>query len=144
MKKFTKILIAIAFLIIAITINAQNNCHVLCHNGTLLIGVNTNAKDVHIAHGDSYIGEVCNYEVQGNECELLSTDEKIISTRIFTYSRNTKILDIKDALYIQVYDTNKRLLISNKNSSISLNTLSTGIYFIQTDKYIKQVILIID
>jgi hypothetical protein len=72
MKKITKILIFIAIIMMAISINAQNNCGVVCHNGKLLAGVNDRAVERHINHGDTFITTDCDYVETGDECAVLS------------------------------------------------------------------------
>jgi hypothetical protein len=52
---------------------AQENCNVICHNGSVLAGVNVNALQGHIDHGDKYITNDCDYVITGDEgCDSLS------------------------------------------------------------------------
>lgn len=73
MKTITKILIAIAFLT-AISLNAQQECATICHNGTLVKAIGRKAIDGHLNHHaeDVLISTDCNYKIIGNECNTLS------------------------------------------------------------------------
>ena len=82
MKKITKLLIIIAIIMTAISVNAQQNCGVVCHNGTLLTGVNERAVEGHITHGDTFITTDCNYVETGTECESLGLPKFSFSTPI--------------------------------------------------------------
>ncbi len=84
MNKTTKILFVIAFLLLAISSNAQQNCGVVCHNGRLLTGVNEHAIERHIAHGDTFITDDCDYVETGNECDTLSVPK-------FTFSKTWEL-----------------------------------------------------
>lgn len=98
MKKFITFLI----LLFAITTTiAQQDCGVICHNGTLLIGVNVQAVEHHInTHGDTLITIDCNYVETGSECESLSLP-KFNLNKVFALNLNYRVYDIKGALLVE-------------------------------------------
>ena len=72
MNRITKLLIA-ASLLIAGTAVAQQECAIICHNGTLVKAIGGSAINGHLNHhNDILISTDCNYEIIGNECESLS------------------------------------------------------------------------
>ena len=91
MKKITKILIALAFLLTAIGINAQQECAVICHHGKSMI-VNVNALDGHLKHGDSFISNDCD-AVTGEDCTILSVP-KFSFTKSYPFGVEYKVYDI--------------------------------------------------
>lgn len=71
MEKSIKLLLTIVFLLLTFSINAQNDCGVVCHNGRLLTGVNENAIEHLVAQGAIFITIDCDYEETGDECSTL-------------------------------------------------------------------------
>ena len=98
MKKTTKILIVIALVMTAISLNAQQNCGVVCHNGRLLTGVNPQAVEHHIGHGDTFITNDCAYVETGEECQSLSLP-KLDFKRQIPAGLNYYIIDIYGRIY---------------------------------------------
>lgn len=126
MKKITKILIAIAFLLTAISLQAQQSCATICHNGTLVIAIGTNAINGHLDHHvlDVLISTDCEYEIIGNECETLSLP------KIDFY----KPLPIGES-YI-LYDISGRLIrIGIVESDLKDSLPIRGIYLLQIKGY---------
>lgn len=73
MKRTTKILIAIALILCAIGLNAQEKCNIYCHNGTVVKAINDNAVNGHEVHGDLFLGDCDAFTgVIGGACEVLS------------------------------------------------------------------------
>ena len=73
MEKTTKLLI-IALLFTGVMSFGQQQCAVICHNGTLVKAIGGNAIDGHLNHHESdvLISTDCDYVILGNECESLS------------------------------------------------------------------------
>ena len=82
------------------TIVAQQDCGVICHNGTLLTGVNESAVEGHLIHGDVFITNDCNYIETGNECESLSLPKFNIN-KDYPLNLSYKIYDIKGSLLVE-------------------------------------------
>jgi len=74
MKKITKILIAIALLLTAISVNAQDICYVICHQGKVAKVVGFHALQGHLlGHDDDFLGFCEEYlGVIGEDCVTLS------------------------------------------------------------------------
>ena len=70
MKKITLVLILMVFT--AFVINAQENCNVVCHNGTT-ITVNDSSLNGHLQHGDTFISVCSEFAGEiGSDCTTLS------------------------------------------------------------------------
>lgn len=127
MKKTTKILIAIACLLTAIAINAQQQCAIICHNGTLVKAIGGNAIDGHLNHhaSDVLISTDCNYEIIGDECESLSLpklDFKVI---------------VPTGLFFSVYDNLGKVRLFGVTSRDFFKTLPIGeeIFYLEVEGY---------
>lgn len=96
-KRQMKKLLLLSMLFIATSLMAQQNCGVVCHNGTLLTGVNERAVQGHITHGDTFITTDCNYVETGNECESLGVPK-------FTFKTI-----VEDGLEYYVYDISGKI-----------------------------------
>lgn len=99
MKKITQLLIIILILT-TVNINAQQECAVICHNGTLVKVIGAPAIDGHLNHHltDVLISTSCDYEIIGNECETLSNSK---------FSLEQNLVPVGVIYY--VYDTMGRL-----------------------------------
>lgn len=108
MKKITKILIAVGFLLTAISLQAQQTCATICHNGTLVKAIGGSAIDGHLIHHseDVLISTDCDYEIIGNECELLSV-KKISINDILPLGKTYSLYAIHGQLLrVGVIDSN--------------------------------------
>lgn len=85
---------------LSLNLMAQQDCGVICHNGNLLTGVNENAIEYHVNHGDTLITIDCNYVEIGSECESLSLPKFNIN-KDYPLNLNYKIYDIKGSLLVE-------------------------------------------
>lgn len=125
-NKITKLLIALAFLMTAISLNAQQECATICHNGTLVKAVGANAIDGHLNHhsGDVLISTDCNYEITGNECNTLSLP-KLDLKKPIEIGLNYYISDLLGRIY-QIGKTDENFI---------QNLPKGGIFFINVETY---------
>lgn len=101
MKTTTKFLMLI-LLMIGSAVYAQQQCAVMCHNGSSIKVFNVNAINGHLGHGDILISTDCNYEPTGNECNELTVPS-------FSFTREYPL-----GIDYEVYDITGRILQKGK------------------------------
>ena len=90
MKKIT----LLALLITAFA-SAQQECHFVCHQGTVVKTLNENALQGHLKHGDTYLGTCDTFT--GDSCEVLSLP-KLDFTKSLPLGSGYVIYDISGRL----------------------------------------------
>ncbi len=126
MKKVTKILIVIALLLLAFSLNAQQDCATICHNGTLVKAIGANAVSGHLDHHseDILISIDCDYEIVGDECERLSLPKLRLNDII--------PLNKRYALYT-IHGQLLRLGVTDSNFKTTLP--KWGVYMVKIEGY---------
>lgn len=82
MKKSIKIILATLLFLAFPLANAQENCNVVCHNGTT-ITLNDSSLNGHLQHGDTFISVCSEFTGEiGSDCTTLSLPELDLSKSI--------------------------------------------------------------
>jgi len=126
MKKSTKILIFIALLITAISINAQEKCNFVCHNGKVVKTLNETSLAGHLdGHNDVFLGTCDDFDGQeGDDCRTLSLPE--LDFQEF----------IPSGIHYFIYDTSGRLYrFGTTDQNLFKSLPKKGIFFIKIRGY---------